>query len=356
MTRVAVLWTGLSGYFNACLRELAIRPGVELLVAHMAPVGEAPFDDAQFAWMPMRITIRGRFDRDALLERVGSFAPDVLLVSSWHIGAYRHVLRRLRPRPLRVLCMDNQWHGTLKQWMGVLSSSWYVRPLYEAVFLPGERQADFARRLGFPESRIWHGLYCPDAAPLAELPDGMRSAPSHAFGYIGRLAPEKGIEDLLEAYEIYRQSRPDPWVLRVAGQGPLNDVVEGYEHVIRSGFVQPAGLAEWMEGIGCLVVPSRFEPWGVVISEGAWAGLPMIVTNACGAAPHLVHDFVNGRVARSGDVQSLVECLVNVSNASDDKLLAMGRISRGLASPYTPGRWADTVIARTTESMACRVP
>ena len=44
--RVAVLWTGLSGYLNACLKELASREGVELLVSHQAPVQQVPFDDA----------------------------------------------------------------------------------------------------------------------------------------------------------------------------------------------------------------------------------------------------------------------------------------------------------------------
>jgi glycosyltransferase involved in cell wall biosynthesis len=110
-----------------------------------------------------------------------------------------------------------------------------------------------------------------------------------------------------------------------------------------------------MKTIGCLVLPSRFEPWGVAISEGAAAGLPIIATNACGAVPHLVHDFANGRVARSGDVRSLVECMQDVASLSDDERLAMGRVSRGLASPYTPARWADTVLLLSAQLLADRV-
>jgi hypothetical protein len=53
--RAAVLWTGLSGYLNACLKELASREGVELFVSHQASVQEAPFDDNQFAWIPDRL-------------------------------------------------------------------------------------------------------------------------------------------------------------------------------------------------------------------------------------------------------------------------------------------------------------
>ena len=355
--KIAVLWTRLSGYLNACLRELAARPGVEVLVANEAAGEDAPFDASQFSWIPSRLRFEYAVhpDRYALLDETRRFAPDVLLVNSWHIGEFRHVLQRLRPRPLSVLCMDNQWRGTWKQRLGVVCSPWYIRRLYDAAFLPGERQACFARRLGFPADRIWQGLLCPQTTALVPEAGKSRSPLPRAFGYLGRLSPEKGIEDLLEAYEMYRASTSDPWDLRVAGAGPLRSELDRHEAVVRSGFVQPAELGAWMKKIGCLVCPSRSEAWGVVVSEGAAAGLPIVATDACGAVPHLVHDFANGRIARTGDVRSLAGCMAYVASLSDDERLAMGQVSRGLASPYTPARWADTVLARSIELLSHRV-
>lgn len=350
--KIAVLWTRLSGYFNACLRELATRPGVKLFVVHEAAGSDAPFNSGQFSWMTSRFEYASRPDRYALLEQTRHFAPDVLLVSSWHISEFRQVLHRLRPRPLRVLCMDNQWHGTLRQHVGELGARWYVRQLYDAVFVPGERQADFARRLGFADHRIWHGLYCPDTHALAASITEPRTPTPLAFGYLGRLSPEKGIQDLLDAYKTYRASVASPWALRVAGTGPLSSELDRHQAILRSGFVQPADVGAWMRTIRCLVVPSRFEPWGVVIAEGATAGVPIIATSACGAQPHLVHDFANGRVARSGDVRSLASCMVYVAGLSSEERLAMGEISRGLVSAYTPVRWADTVVARSAELLS----
>lgn len=351
--RVAIFWTRLSGYLNACLRELASRPDVELLVVHEAPGSDAPFDDSQFAWMTAPIKWVGRPARDTLLNEARAFGPDVLLVASWNIPAYRYVLQRLRPRPLRILCMDNQWRGTAKQYVGVITSPWFVRRMYDAAFLPGERQASFARRLGFSDNQIWQGSLCPDTAPLLAMAE-TQLAPPRAFGYLGRLSPEKGVRDLLAAYEIYRRTGADPWDLRVAGVGPLAGEVDRHPAVIKSGFVQPAALAQWMRTIGCLVMPSRFEPWGVALSEGAVAGLPLIATAACGAVPHLVHDYANGRVARTGDVESLVECMGHIAGLSDRDRYAMGQVSRGLAGPYTPARWADTVVARSSQMLAGR--
>jgi glycosyltransferase involved in cell wall biosynthesis len=343
--RVAVFWTRLSGYLNACLGELASRPGVELLVAHQEAGEDAPFDESQFSWMSARLNYGSRPDREELLAQTRRFAPDVLLVGSWHIGQFRFVLERLQPRPLRVLCMDNQWHGTWKQRLGVVGSPWYIRRLYDAAFLPGERQACFARRLGFPDDRIWQGLLCPAAA--TSVPEEVPRSPlPRAFGYLGRLSPEKGIQDLLEAYRIYSASTRDPWKLHIAGAGPLKVLLDGYPSVQYSGFVQPSEVTGWMKDLGSLIVPSRFDPWGVVISEGASAGLLIIATD----------DFANGRVARTGDVRSIAECMAFLSSLSDDKRLAMGRVSRGLASPYTPVRWADTVLRRSAELIQDRVP
>lgn len=340
--RVAVLWPGLSGYISSCLQELAQEPGVDLLVAYAPPVDEAPFDDAEFRWIPDPVRLTSPPDRAELLARIARFRPDVMLVVSWHIPAFRHVLRHLNPRPLRVLCMDNQWHGTLKQYMGILGSRWYLHPLYDAVFLPGERQASFAQRLGFRPERIWRGLYCPDNESFARAGRGATRAP--AFGYVGRLTATKGITDLLRAYQLYRAATPDPWDLVVAGAGLLAADISQNEGVHYAGFVQPRELPEWLANIGCLVVPSRYEPWGVVIAEAAASGLPIIATEACGAGPHLVHDFVNGRIADTANAESLAECLQYVSTATDRERAAMGHISCNLASPYTPKRWADTVL------------
>ena len=341
--RVAILWPQLSGYINACLKELASRPQVELLVAHAAPGVEAPFDDAAFGWIPESVRLTSPPDRVELLRRVERFKPDVLLVVSWHIPEFRYVLRHLRPRPLRVLCMDNQWHGTLKQRLGVLGSRWYLHPLYDAVFLPGERQACFAQRLGFSPDRIWRGLYCPDNESFARASTGAATRPS-SFAYLGRLTAAKGITDLLQAYERYRSVTPDPWALVVAGAGPLASEIASHRGVEYSNFVQPHDLPAWLAKVGCLVVPSRFEPWGVVIAEAAASGMPIIATEACGAGAHLVHDFVNGRIAHTASVDSLAECLQYVSSATDSERATMGTISQSLASVYTPARWADTVL------------
>ena len=122
--RIAVLWSCLSGYLNACLKELASRDGVQLFVCDqsLAPP-QAPFDDSQFTWIQDRFRFRSADDADLLAARVRAFDPEILVFSSWNIPAYRRISRMLAKKAFRVLAMDNAWRATPKQRMWRIGST-----------------------------------------------------------------------------------------------------------------------------------------------------------------------------------------------------------------------------------------
>lgn len=343
--RIAILWVQMAGYTHASFAALR-EAGAEVLLVHRAATADAPFDDVALdrgidalRWdtaPPPDGELRAALDR---------FAPDVILVSSWNVGAYRRVTRSMRGRSLRVLFMDNQWLGTLKQWGGWALSRALIRPTYDAVFVPGERQAAFARRLGFPEDRtLWGAYTCnhPAFAPVARE----RSQLPKAFLFVGRLTPEKGVDVLADAYRQYRQGRTEPWPLIVCGTGPVAETVAAVPGVRLLGFVQPDGLPDVLRQAGCLVMPSRFEPWGVAIHEAVTAGMPVVCSSACGASTRLVLDGYNGAVVAPGKVDALAEALAWVSGPATDVAL-MGSRSAQLSDQFTPQRWASYFIERT---------
>jgi hypothetical protein len=145
--RIALLWTSLSGYLNACLKELAGREGVELFVSHRGPSPSAPFDDSQFEWMPNQLVWRTNRNLGPLGQRLRAFAPDIMILAGWNVPEYRRLAREFANKCWRVMIMDNCWRATLKQRLGILSSPIFLRPLADTVWLPGERQALFARKL-----------------------------------------------------------------------------------------------------------------------------------------------------------------------------------------------------------------
>jgi len=120
--------------------------------------------------------------------------------------------------------------------------------------------------------------------------------------FAGRLVGVKGIEDLLAALELLGDNAP---LLVVAGEGPLESDVAVAPNVRRLGFVQQAQLIELFALATWTVVPSRFEPWGVVVNEALACGCPVIATDAVGAAHDLVVNGVNGWVVPPHDPRAL---------------------------------------------------
>ena len=344
--RVAVLWQAMSGYFDACLRSLVATGRVSVRVAYRARAqgGDAPFDENEFAQFDREYRWHGRPEAGPLNALLDGESLDAVFVCSWNVPTYRAPLRELgRQGVTRVLCMDNQWNATPKQWLGRLTWRRYIRPYYDLAFLPGYRQLQFARRLGFQREHIMRGLYCANT-PAFTMPPTWGGTRERSFLYVGRLVREKGLSILVRAYRDYRQSVDDPWPLLIAGTGPEAHLFDGVVGVRMLGFLQPQQLPEAMWRATVAICPSLFEPWGVVVHEATAAGLIVVCSEAVGAGVHLVQDGFNGFVVPTGDASDLTRAMTVLSDAPEERLDAMSRGSAVLSQQYSPERWAQYVL------------
>ncbi len=345
--RIAILWTALSGYLNACLRELAGRPDVQLMVSHQVTGNDAPFAESHFNWIENRLVWKNPEDLSDLIRMLDAFHPDIVVFSGWHIPAYRRAARSFRGKAWRVMTMDNCWLGTLKQRMAVVAAPIFPRPLADAVWLCGERQAVFARKLGFEQSAILTGVYsCDNGAfnTVREERHAQGRKLDKNFLFIGRLVPVKGIKVLAEAYSAYRSRVPSPWPLICCGTGPMQNLMEGRPGVVLKGFVQPSQLPAVMASAGCLVLPSEFEPWAVVVHEATAAGIPVLASNRVGSAIHLVQPGLNGYLFDCHDARGLARLMQRMTEISEHQREQMSEGSYLLSHQYSPARWADTLL------------
>ncbi len=352
--RIAVLWTELSGYFNACLQELKNRHQVDLLVFRIARSGANahPYNDGLFAWMPELHTLPNGSNEnvDQIRETLAEFSPNVALVSGWSVPAYRSIVRELRKGGVYVISgLDNPWRGTKKQWLGVMGSRFYVRYLFDAMWVPGERAGIFARKLGFSGRKLLYGLYSanrPSLEPIAkwrmQQQETSKGWPSR-FLFVGRYVEIKGIPELLTAYQRYRNEVEAPWELWCAGSGPLEEQIERTAGVRNLGFVQPDQLGDVLKQTGVFVLPSRRDPWPLVIHEATSAGMPILCSRQCGSSVELVQEGYNGFRFEAGDVDALVKLMIRLSDSTLD-LRKMGERSFILSARFSPQQWADHLV------------
>lgn len=344
MQRLAVLYTELAGYTAAGLKTLQETHGTELLVIRWPQVSDAPFDDRYFDWIDQL------FDRDSVSIRdmkqmVGDFEPDAVFMAGWADSGYLQVARTMRRRDVIVVSgSDKQWTGSWRQQGARLIAPWYLHSAIDVLWVPGERQRQLARRLGYRGAQCWDGYYTCDWDRFAKC-HAKRQSPPRVFLFIGRYVREKGIDLLIDAYGRYRDQMANPWPLVCAGSGPLDEMLEEQRGVENKGFVQPDALPDLMEDTGVLLLPSRDEPWGVVVEEAAAAGLPLICSEACGSAVHLLQDRYNGYLTQTGSADHLARCMVAMSTLSDEDRRRMSTRSHELSKQYTPTRWTDTLIS-----------
>ncbi len=178
--------------------------------------------------------------------------------------------------------------------------------------------------------------------------------------YIGQLKDSKGLDDLLAAFASI--STPDAR-LRLAGNGVLEDRLRaqaaGDSRVEFAGYVAQEDLPELLTWARCLVLPSvttdtEREPWGLVVNEAMHAGVPVVATDAVGAAAGgLVEHERNGFVVREGDRPALATA---IKRLVDDRDLArrMGQAASVDVARFTHAAMADAFGAAVDYAIACR--
>ncbi len=148
--------------------------------------------------------------------------------------------------------------------------------------------------------------------------------------FSGKLIENKSPMDLLRAFEIVSRRRRASLVF--LGDGFLRRELEEYaaaaglRDVVFAGFRNQSEIAGYFCAADVFVLPSRHEPWGLVVNEAMCFGLPVIASDRVGAGGDLVHDGKNGFVFPAGDTAALADRLDRV--LADDMLREkMGRES-----------------------------
>lgn len=128
--------------------------------------------------------------------------------------------------------------------------------------------------------------------------------------YFGRLEWEKGVQDLLAALPDIRRAHPGTRLV-VAGQGRHREELVEQARRLRirraitfAGHLPDRELRAVLAAADSVVLPSRYEPFGIVALEAAAAEAPLVASTA-GGLGEVVIDGVTGLAFTPGDVPSL---------------------------------------------------
>ncbi|GGB86502.1 glycosyltransferase family 4 protein [Dyadobacter sediminis] len=161
------------------------------------------------------------------------------------------------------------------------------------------------------------------------------------FIFTGRLAPEKNLSLLIRAFYNVQHTDSGSWQLLLVGDGPERDLLENLtrslnlaDKVTFAGGFPWYKVPEWLAKSDVLVLPSKSEPWGLVVNEAMTCGMPVLVSDKCGCAADLVEPGKNG-LTFDPENQSALEEAMRFFMQNPDRIVPMGNESMKMIAPFS---------------------
>jgi glycosyltransferase involved in cell wall biosynthesis len=250
---------------------------------------------------------------------------DVFSVAAWH-AAWQLGIPVLLRGESHLKCLKG---GVIRRWL----HRQILTRCFDSVFrflAIGSANRAFYRSYGVAEHRIVNVPYAVDNARFTHTDDALEqevrrwqerlgiAAGDQVVGFFGKLIKEKRPDLALRGLALATAELPleqRPWLIFV-GDGPMRSLIEkrgaklypGRTRFI--GFQNQSSLPALYRLIDLLLLPSDFEPWGLVVNEALCAGSAAVVSDRVGAASDLVAgEPRTGTVFPSGLASSLAEAL-----------------------------------------------
>ena len=299
----------------------------------------------------------------ALLKRMKTHKPDVLYLTGYYDPAQLALLLYAKLTGVPVVMQmestaaDNSRGGvkeSLKR--GILR-------LCSGFFCFGFLQADYLVQLGVPTRKILlkknagdnHALLTAYTKTLPHRAERQQQAGLRPrnFVFVGRLIEPKNLPALLIAFAgAIEQTGNTEWGLVLLGDGPLKNQLESQTRDLNlTDRVRILPAVHWyrvpdtLALCDVLVLPSRSEPWGLVVNEAMVCGLPVVVSDRCGCVNDLVQDGKNGFVFNPDAPGQLTNCLIQMMQLTDKGRTDRGKVSQEIIKPWSVDAVAEEMLA-----------
>ena len=244
----------------------------------------------------------------------------------------------------------------LRWWLSYPIKRWHagmVNRYALGAFAIGEMAKRDFIRWGIKGDKVYLLPYAIAELPNEDISDTAIEAfakkHSMAFLFVGSLDHRKGIDVLLSAFHRVLMKSPSSCLILVGkdasnGQYKKNAKEMGIaERVLFRGVIPSGVIGAAFRNTDVLVLPSRFDGWGMVLNEGASAGKALIATETCGAAQHLICQGENGFRIPSNNAEALAEAMMRYA-AEPSLAKQHGIHSRRIFQNYSPESNANRLV------------
>jgi glycogen(starch) synthase len=329
---------------EVCVVTRGAGPEAEEQIRHGVRVCRAAADPVDIGFTTETLLAWSQANEHALLRAalpvVRRWAPDVVHAHDWLVAQSAITLAQVTGAPV-VATIHALEAGRHQGWLPAPLNRaihsverWLVAEAATVITCSGFMQDEVTRRFDVDPSRIRvvpNGIDTGQWATTSASREAARApyGPAPLVVFAGRLVHEKGLQTLVAALPALRRAHPGLRLV-VAGTGPLEAELRARARSLRvarmiswAGFLGEDALLRLLAAADLAVVPSFYEPFGLVALEAAAAGTPLVVADT-GGLRDLVVDGVTGARFPSGDPGALAQVI--------SRTLAEPARARGLAN------------------------
>jgi glycosyltransferase involved in cell wall biosynthesis len=250
-----------------------------------------------------------------------------------------------------VMASDEQLVFSLKQFIKKIFSRRLYHQYFTHYMAAGFKQYEMARWLGFDTNKIFKSACCCSVIINNNTFVNKKRIYNKEFivCFIGRFVPEKGLLELVRVIE-HLNSLGYEISLKCIGQGPLWELINEKPFVRCIDFCSPDVYFELTEDVRFLVLPSFYEPWGVVVHESMSLGLPVLVSENVGAGYDFVKHRVNGLIFNHSAQYNLTSALKEAYGITEDDWKEMCVNAFKVSSYHVESNWATVINSLMNES------
>lgn len=286
------------------------------------------------------------------------FQPDLIHVATpFNLGLYGLHYGKKRKIPIVA-----SYHTHFDQYLQYYKMQWvesmlwkYMAWFHQAcsrIYVPSRSTMEYLEQRGFDNLEVWsRGVDPSRFHPKVNRSEVLKKygVPEDKFVmlFVGRLAPEKSVDVVLETFRRLPERIRANASLILAGDGPLfKELTENNtdESVHFTGFVQGSELSSLYAAADLFVFPSATETFGNVVLEAMASGTAVIGAAAGGVMDTVMHGQ-NGWLCPAGDTDAFIQAVIHLY---DNEGLRKHLESHGLA--YSAEQNWDSIFTRLLDS------
>ncbi len=238
-----------------------------------------------------------------LLKLMKTIVAKKILFAGWMAPEY-NIYSFLSPRHKNVMvCESSIFDVSFRGFGGRIKKRIIDR--MSATLPSGQPHAELFESIGF------NGVqYITGSVGIFHKP-GKKQKMDHTplrYIYVGRLIEVKNVDLLIE---VFNQNRKP---LTIVGQGVLKNSLHAIakSNITFLGFIDNQELGNIYQSHDVFILPSNYEPWGLVVEEAIYWGLPVIVSDKVGSSFDMVKNIGTGCIFKSGSFDGLAHAIAEM--------------------------------------------